>query len=228
MSNKEMVKYQTVESLQQARNAFGENAKLVRNLDNAANLPPAFGVVSRDCRDIGGLLNLMMERIESADQQDYRTYGKIQEVAEHCIQGARCLESVLSVVVRTEDAALRLRNYRQAAAGGTKSLEQVMGSVLGRLGEIVREPFASEEHANKVREMLDEVENLQPSWKPDAPARVVMENTHSGSQFYNSGTGDQNSSHDHSTQINGATHGANFHFGSEPSKRRSRWPRNGS
>ncbi|KAM4057012.1 hypothetical protein HRG_003864 [Hirsutella rhossiliensis] len=225
MSDNSMTKLYTEMSLNNTRNAFNVNAGLASKLEGTSGLPPAFYVVARRVPEVSRLFDCLTERVESAGQEDEKKLVEIQQVANYCRRQAEDLEKALVAVVTIGDATLRLERYREAVEGGAQRPEQVMSSVLSRLGDVIREPFVSREHVNKVQEMLNEVKKLPPSLKPDSREGVRLYNSGSGTQLYHGGTGSQPNCNG-GTQINGDSHGASYHFASEPSKGNSLWPKN--
>ncbi|KAJ4267014.1 hypothetical protein NW762_003112 [Fusarium torreyae] len=191
-------------SLEDAITSISRAVNTSNDIDKATDVPPAFKIVAKRLP----LVSEILVSFKSSFVQCPDIFPDLRQMADDCRSLGRDLDDIFDIT-KPDDSKPFIERYRSAVGQGDK-IEDVMKSLLMRIGDIAKVPLVSKDQLNELKAALKEVRNAPPSLE-DPKSGHIFNNNSNGIQPIHLGEGHVNISHGSGPQINSAS-GGNFHF----------------
>ncbi|KAI4861170.1 hypothetical protein F4820DRAFT_434583 [Hypoxylon rubiginosum] len=191
----EKTKAQVIRALKTATYNFTNAVNSCNDIQDIADLPEAFSVISKHLPVVSQTLNLMSQNLENGEEtpEIKEKYTAVYQLAEMCREQADYLQDIFAAVTAVEGATERLEQYRDAVNGADDTrIESAMQNLLKQAVNVATVPLVDEDLVKQLQIARQEVAALRPSLKEDNKGRVMLINKAGGTQFYHGGKGHQN------------------------------------
>ncbi|KAK2608603.1 hypothetical protein QQS21_002829 [Conoideocrella luteorostrata] len=187
--------------------------KIYRASGDTSGLPPSF-------RDIAARLPVIQDSLVMANQgldadaSSDESHVALKQTLQACSVKATSLCDVFQAVIPAAGVSPTTRRLMMLKAmSKAKTVDQLVGGIMGDLQVLTANYAFRSATRTQIETLVAHMNNRKEKIPRDAHREVVyLRNKGLGTQYVNSGVGNQNIASDAATQINGAIDGGTFNF----------------